>query len=201
MPCSLDAGTGLPVEMVPESANDAGIDAFDVPDVDAFDMPCREQDLAASSGIDVAVESGPIAGHCSASSEKQQPALAAPPDFTSSSQAPKTPPHFASQAPAGLFEEVNGQVKVGENTFMPLDKWLFVMKNVSDGKCCLELAKHFWLPSKAATRSLTGQACRSMATNLTKLPATPEKVEMVKKEASLQATSPHIRIPVVVYQE
>nr|XP_054926080.1 uncharacterized protein LOC126531132 isoform X1 [Dermacentor andersoni] len=182
MPCSLDAGTGLPKEMVPERANDAGIDAFDVPNIDAFDMPCSEQDLAASSGIDAPVEGGPIAGHCSASSEKQQPALAAPPAFTSSSQAQETPPHFtsASQAPTGLFEEVNGQVKVGEKTFMPLDKWLFVMKNVSDAKCGLELAKHFWLPSEAATRSLTGQACRSMATNSIKLPATPEKVEMVK---------------------
>lgn len=72
------------------------------------------------------------------------------------------------------------QVKIGQDTFMPLNKWQHIMRNTSDGKCCLEIARHFWPGAEAAKRSLTGQACRSMSTGILKLQATPEKVEMVK---------------------
>ncbi|XP_049527597.1 uncharacterized protein LOC125947232 [Dermacentor silvarum] len=206
MPCSVDAGTGLPQEMVPEPAHDAGIDA----DAAHFHPDySNEQDLAASGGNDDApLAGGPISGECSASNGIDNAPLPADPirgdcssstgvaaplaggpngeNFSASMERQPAAAVFtpwvnsASQPPAGLFEVTNGRVKVGEGMFMPLDKWTFIMKNVSDGKCCLELAKHFWAPTEAATRSLTGQACRSMATEVKKLPATPEKVEMVK---------------------
>ncbi|XP_049527527.1 uncharacterized protein LOC125947183 [Dermacentor silvarum] len=206
MPCSVDAGTGLPQEMVPEPAHDAGIDA----DAAHFRPDySNEQDLTASGGNDDApLAGGPISGECSASNGIDNAPLPADPirgdcssstgiaaplaggpigeNFSASMERQPAAAVFtawvnsASQPPAGLFEVTNGQVKVGEGMFMPLDKWTFIMKNVSDGKCCLELAKHFWAPTEAATRSLTGQACRSMVTKVKKLPATPEKVEMVK---------------------
>ncbi|XP_049527229.1 uncharacterized protein LOC125946997 [Dermacentor silvarum] len=214
MPCSVDAGTGLPQEMVPEPAHDAGIDA----DAAHFHPDySNEQDLTASGGNDDApLAGGPISGECSASNGIDNAPLPADPirgdcssstgiaaplaggpigeNFSASMERQPAAAVFtpwvnsASQPPAGLFEVTNGQVKVGEGMFMPFDKWTFIMKNVSDGKCCLELAKHFWAPTEAATRSLTGQACRSMATEVKKLPATPEKVEMVKSKYIPQQT-------------
>ncbi|KAL3175713.1 hypothetical protein MRX96_000906 [Rhipicephalus microplus] len=64
---------------------------------------------------------------------------------------------------------------------MALEKWEHIMRNTSDGKFCLELARHFWPTAEAAKRSLTGQACRSLSTGIMKLQATPEKVEMMER--------------------
>ncbi|XP_077484165.1 BEN domain-containing protein 5-like [Amblyomma americanum] len=84
------------------------------------------------------------------------------------------------EKPVALFEAVDGQVLIGPQLWMPAAKWIYVMKNTSDAKCCLEVAWHLWTLSEAAERSLTGQQCRSIATAARKLPATPEKVEVMK---------------------
>lgn len=74
------------------------------------------------------------------------------------------------------------QVKTGQNTFIPLNKWQHIMRNTCDGKCCLEIARHFWPAAEAAKHSPTGHACRSMSTSVMKLQATPEKVHMVESK-------------------
>ncbi|XP_077516565.1 uncharacterized protein LOC144126513 [Amblyomma americanum] len=84
------------------------------------------------------------------------------------------------EKPVALFEAVDGQVLIGPQLWMPAAKWIYVMKNTSVAKCCLEVARHLWTLSEAAERSLTGQQCRSIATAARKLPATPEKVEVMK---------------------
>ncbi|XP_077507174.1 uncharacterized protein LOC144116310 isoform X2 [Amblyomma americanum] len=84
------------------------------------------------------------------------------------------------EKPVALFEAVDGQVLIGPQLWMPAAKWIYVMKNTSDAKCCLEVARHLWTLSEASERSLTGQQCRSIATAARKLPATPEKVEVMK---------------------
>ncbi|XP_077521354.1 uncharacterized protein LOC144132655 isoform X2 [Amblyomma americanum] len=86
------------------------------------------------------------------------------------------------EKPVALFEAVDGQAQVliGPQLWMPAAKWIYVMKNTSYAKCCLEVARHLWTLSEAAERSLTGQQCRSIATAARKLPATPEKVEVMK---------------------
>ncbi|KAK8763141.1 hypothetical protein V5799_034251 [Amblyomma americanum] len=58
-------------------------------------------------------------------------------------------------------------------------KWNFLLQNRSDAKFTLEMARVVWSREEAAARSLTGEACRSMAGSLRKMPATPEKVEAV----------------------
>ncbi|XP_077498424.1 BEN domain-containing protein 5-like [Amblyomma americanum] len=72
------------------------------------------------------------------------------------------------------------QVLIGPELWMSAAKWIYVMKNTSDAKCCLEVARHLWTLNEAAERSLTRQQCRSIATAARKLPATPEKVEVMK---------------------
>uniref|UniRef100_A0A023FXE4 BEN domain-containing protein n=1 Tax=Amblyomma parvum TaxID=251391 RepID=A0A023FXE4_AMBPA len=63
---------------------------------------------------------------------------------------------------------------------MPTEIWAYIMKNTSDARCCFELTRHLWTPSEPAERSFTGQQCRSVASAGRNLPATPEKVEVVK---------------------
>ncbi|KAL3192414.1 hypothetical protein MRX96_059057 [Rhipicephalus microplus] len=82
---------------------------------------------------------------------------------------------MAPTAPTDLY-----RVKVGQNTFLALEKWELILRNTSDGKFCLQLAQHFWPTAEAAKRSLTGQACRSLSTGIMKLQATLEKVEIMK---------------------
>ncbi|KAH7935949.1 hypothetical protein HPB52_015410 [Rhipicephalus sanguineus] len=72
------------------------------------------------------------------------------------------------------------EIKIGQNSYMPLEKWQHIMKNTTDGRFCLELARHFWPTAEAAKRCLTGQACRSYSTGQVKLQATPEKVDMMR---------------------
>ncbi|XP_075749709.1 uncharacterized protein LOC142814586 isoform X3 [Rhipicephalus microplus] len=163
LPSSLDAGSGLPVEMVE--------------DVRDLDMDVEATCLLPSSGVSNCnasighddnhfVHSHDSLSHCD---EQQQPAAAKP----LASQA-------RAMAPTDLYRVFDGQVKIGQNTFMALEKWEHIMRNTSDGKFCLELARHFWPTAEAAKRSLTGQACRSLSTSIMKVQATPEKVEMME---------------------
>ncbi|KAL3193751.1 hypothetical protein MRX96_000050 [Rhipicephalus microplus] len=73
------------------------------------------------------------------------------------------------------------QVKIGQNTLMTLEKREHIMRNTSDGKFCLELARHFWRTAEVPLQlSLTSQAWRSQSTGIMKLQVTPENVEMIK---------------------
>ncbi|XP_075550294.1 uncharacterized protein LOC142583692 [Dermacentor variabilis] len=74
----------------------------------------------------------------------------------------------------------SGQVQIGVGFVMPLNKWHYIFKSASDGKCPLEVAWHLWTPVQAGESSLTGQACRTMCRASWKLLATPEKVAALK---------------------
>ncbi|XP_075546690.1 uncharacterized protein LOC142579902 isoform X2 [Dermacentor variabilis] len=71
---------------------------------------------------------------------------------------------------------------------MPLNKWHYIFKSASDGKCPLEVAWHLWTPVQGGESSLTGQACRTMCRASWKLPATPEKVAALKKPLNADAS-------------
>ncbi|XP_075737599.1 uncharacterized protein LOC119178684 isoform X2 [Rhipicephalus microplus] len=167
LPSSLDAGTGLPVEMV-EDVRDLDMDV----EATCLLPSSGVSDFNASIGHDDNhfVHSHDSLSHCD---EQQQPATAKP--LASQARA------MAPTAPTDLYRVFDGQVEIGQNTFMALEKWEHIMRNTSDGKFCLELARHFWPTAEAAKRSLTGQACRSLSTGIMKLQATPEKVEMMER--------------------
>ncbi|XP_075555556.1 uncharacterized protein LOC142588014 [Dermacentor variabilis] len=74
----------------------------------------------------------------------------------------------------------SGQVQIGVGFVMQLNKWHYIFKSASDGKCPLEVAWHLWTLVQAGESSLTGQACRTMCRASWKLPATPEKVAALK---------------------
>nr|XP_050026948.1 uncharacterized protein LOC126522270 [Dermacentor andersoni] len=74
----------------------------------------------------------------------------------------------------------SGQVQIGVGFVMPLNKWHYIFKSASDGKCTLEVTWHLWTTVQAGESSLTGQACRTMCRASGKLPATPEKVAALK---------------------
>ncbi|XP_075737684.1 uncharacterized protein LOC119178684 isoform X4 [Rhipicephalus microplus] len=168
LPSSLDAGTGLPVEMV-EDVRDLDMDV----EATCLLPSSGVSDFNASIGHDDNhfVHSHDSLSHCD---EQQQPATAKP--LASQARA------MAPTAPTDLYRVFDGQVEIGQNTFMALEKWEHIMRNTSDGKFCLELARHFWPTAEAAKRSLTGQACRSLSTGIMKLQATPEKVEMMESK-------------------
>uniref|UniRef100_A0A224YR51 BEN domain-containing protein n=1 Tax=Rhipicephalus zambeziensis TaxID=60191 RepID=A0A224YR51_9ACAR len=164
LPSSLDAGTGLPKEMV-EDVCDADMDG----DATCLLPGSVVSDCSASIGIEV-THLEDYNGTFAPCDEQQQPApAAAEPEAVA-----------LTTVPDDLYQVFGGQIKIGHNTFMPLDKWQYIMRNTKDGKFCLELARHFWPAAEAAKRSLTGQACRSISTDHVKLQATPEKVDMMK---------------------
>lgn len=74
---------------------------------------------------------------------------------------------------------------------MPLNKWHYIFKSASDGKCPLEVAWHLWTPVQAGESSLTGQACRTMRRASGKLPATPEKVAALKSKSTVTSFKKH----------
>lgn len=163
LPSSLDADTGLPKEMVEVCDADMDGDATCL-------LPGSVVDCSAAIGIeDTLTHLEDHSGSLVPCDEQQQPAPAA-----------AEPAVSVTTVPDNLFQVFGGQIKIGQNSYMPLEKWQHIMKNTTDGRFCLELARHFWPTAEAAKRCLTGQACRSYSTGQVKLQATPEKVDMMR---------------------
>ncbi|XP_064462259.1 uncharacterized protein LOC135372691 isoform X2 [Ornithodoros turicata] len=88
----------------------------------------------------------------------------------------------AAVAPA-LFVEVDGQVHLGNNVFVPTSKWQWLQQRTRDSLFCKEVARAIWGTAGLKGRSVTGTICRRFVNTdvaaTAKRALTPSKLEAV----------------------
>lgn len=81
-----------------------------------------------------------------------------------------------------LFEDIEGKVHIGNQQFLPSEKWQHLLRLPRDSLFCKEGARSLWTVSDLKERTLTGMPCRRFLNSKEGPPAkktamTPQKVE------------------------
>ncbi|XP_064464158.1 uncharacterized protein LOC135375372 [Ornithodoros turicata] len=86
-------------------------------------------------------------------------------------------------ATPALFVEVDGQVHLGNNVFVPTSKWQWLQQRTRDSLFCKEVARAIWGTAGLKGRSVTGTICRRFVNTdvaaTAKRALTPSKLEAV----------------------